>query len=120
MPSLLVHSSTGPESPTRASLAFLVARAALAAGVDVSVFLAGDAVSLVRVTIRDALTGVGTGSLAESFEALVSGGSRLYLSGASSAARGITSDDLDGISAEFATPARLVELTFAHDRVLTY
>jgi predicted peroxiredoxin len=43
MSSILVHATHGPESPTRAALALLVARAALTEGHQVSLFLAGDA-----------------------------------------------------------------------------
>jgi hypothetical protein len=34
--------------------------------------------------------------------------------------RGVTEADLEGKGASFAMPAKLVELTFAADRVLTY
>ena len=83
-------------------------------------FLAGDAVQLVRDAVLDALTGLGTGSLRESFDAVASGGGRFYVSGMSSKARGVSEADLDGKPAELAMPTRLVELTFAADRVLTY
>jgi predicted peroxiredoxin len=45
---LLVHSATGPENPTRAALALLVARTAAEEGHDVRLLLAGDAVHLAR------------------------------------------------------------------------
>jgi hypothetical protein len=38
----------------------------------------------------------------------------------SSKSRGVTDVDLAGKNASFAMPAKLVELTFSHDRVLTY
>lgn len=43
MGSLLVHLTHGPEAPTRAALAVLVAKAAVDAGHEVALFLAGDA-----------------------------------------------------------------------------
>src|SRR5687768_4219778 len=46
--SILVHVTHGPEHPTRAALAFLVARTALEEGHSVTLFLAGDAVQLLR------------------------------------------------------------------------
>jgi uncharacterized protein len=64
--SLLVNVTHGPEHPTRAALGFLVARAAADAGHDVSLFLAGDAVQLLREPVLDSLVGLGTGSLRES------------------------------------------------------
>ena len=70
MTRLLVHLSTGPEHPTRAALAFLVARTAQQRGHDVDLFLAGDAVGLLRDATLDVVQGVGTGSLREHFDAL--------------------------------------------------
>ena len=120
MAKLLVHLTHGPESPTRAALGFLVARAALDAGHEVSLFLAGDAVQLLRDAVLDNLSGLGTGNLRESYDAVVAGGARLYVSGMSGKARGLVDADLEGKPAEQAMPSRLVELTLEHDRVLTY
>lgn len=120
MGKLLVHITSGPEAPTRAALGFLVAQTAATEGHDVHVFLAGDAVQLIRTTVLDSLTGLGTGSLRESYDALTSNGGRVYLSRMSSKARGISDEDLEGKSAEFSTPQRLVELTFEADRSFTY
>ncbi len=120
MGKLLVHITHGPEAPTRAALGFLVAKAALEEGHEVSVFLAGDAVQLLRDAVLDALTGLGTGSLREHYEAIAAGGGRIYVSGMSGKARGVGEPDLDGKPAELAMPTRLVQLTFEADRVLTY
>jgi uncharacterized protein len=120
MSKLLVHITCGPESPTRAALALLVAKAAIAEGHDVSVFLAGDGVQLIRDPVLDSLSGLGTGSLRESFDAVVSGGGRFYVSGMSSKARGVGEADLENKPAEMAMPDRLVQLTFEADRTLTY
>src|SRR5204863_9005126 len=117
---LLVHVTHGPEHPTRAALGFLVAKAAIEEGHEVSLFLAGDAVQLLRAAVLDSLSGLGTGSLRESYEAIAAGGGRFYLSGMSSQARGVTPDDLDGKPAEMAMPKLLVQLAFEHDRVLPY
>ncbi len=120
MASLLVHLTQGPENPTRAALAFLVARTALEEGHEVAMFLAGDGVQLIRDAVLDSLTGLGTGSLREHFDAIVAGGGAIYLSGMSSKARGVTDADLDGKAAQFAMPAVLVRLTLDSDRTLTY
>lgn len=120
MSSLLIHISCGPEAPTRAALGFLVARTAIEEGHSVSLFLAGDAVQLLRTAVIDTLNGLGTGSLREHYDALVAGGARFYLSGMSSKARGLTAADIEGMPAELAPPAVLVRLAFEHDRVLTY
>jgi predicted peroxiredoxin len=120
MAKLLVHVTCGPENPTKAALGFLVARAAADDGHDVSMFLAGDGVQLLRDSVLDSLTGLGTGSLRESYEAVVAAGTHLYASGMSSKARGVGEADLDGKPVELALPNRLVELAFEADRVLTY
>jgi len=117
---LLVHVTQGPENPTRAALAFLVAKTAIEEGDVVSLFLAGDAVQLMRGGVLDNLTGLGTGRLRDSFDAIVKGGGRFYLSGMSSNARGITESDLKGKPAEFATPNVLLRLAKEHDRMFTY
>ena len=116
MAKLLIHITCGPEDPTRAALGFLVGKAAIEEGNEVSLFLAADAVQLLREPVLDSLVGLGTGSLRESYDALVGGGARFYVSGMSSKARGF---DPEGV-AEAAMPNRLVQLAFEHDRVLTY
>ena len=76
---LLIHITCGPESPTRAALGLLVARAACDKGHDVDVFLAGDGVQLIREPVLDSLNGLGTGSLRESFDAVVKAGGRFFV-----------------------------------------
>lgn len=120
MARLLVHIATGPENPTRAALGLLVARTALADGHDVDVFIAGDGVGILRSETLDAGHGIGTGAFREHMDALVAGGATLYASGLSSKARGLTPEALGGLPVSMAPPDRLVELTFAADRVITY
>lgn len=120
MATILVHATHGPEAPTRAALAFLVAKSAVDEGHQVSLFLAGDAAQLIRDAVLDNLTGLGTGSLREHFDALVAGGARFYVSGMSAKGRGVTEADLAGKPAEFAMPTVLVKLALEHDRMFTY
>lgn len=120
MPSLLVHITCGPNDPTRAALGFLVARTAVEQGHAVTLFLAGDAVHLLRDAVLDGLQGLGTGRLREHYEAIAAAGGRFLLSGLSSKARGLTKAELEGKPAELATPEVLVRLAFECDRVLTY
>ena len=80
------------------------------------VFLAGDAVQLVREATAAAATGIGTGSVAEHLAALKSAGVPVFLSGMSSKARGI--DDSTGY--ELAPPQKLVELAVWAETQLTY
>ena len=116
MAKLLINVTHGPEHPTRAALGFLVGKAAVDEGHEVSLFLAGDAVQLLRDAVLDNLVGLGTGSLRDSYDALLRGGARFYVSGMSSKARGFEPNG----SAEPAMPAKLVELALENDRVLTY
>jgi predicted peroxiredoxin len=117
---ILVHLTSGPENPTKAALAFLVARTAIEQGHTVSMFLAGDAVQLLRDATLDGLSGLGTGKLREHFDIIVKGGGRFYLSGMSGAARGITAAELQGKPAELAPPAILLKLALDNDRMFTY
>ena len=113
---LLVHSATGPENPTRAALALLVARSAADEGHEVRLFLAGDAVHLVRDATATSVLGLGTGNVAEHLAALREAGVTLHLSGMSSKARGIEGGDGN----ELCPPAKLIELAAWADTTLTY
>ena len=120
MAKILVHLTHGPEHPTRAALAFLVAKAAVEEGYTVTMFLAGDAVQLMRDGALDSLSGLGTGKLRESYDAVVASGAKIYLSGMSSKTRGLSAEEIAGKPAEFATPNVLVQLAVEHDRMFTY
>lgn len=120
MSRLLVHIVTGPENPTRSALGLLVARTALEQGHEVDVFLAGDAVGVLRPATLDAGHGIGTGSMREHVDALVAGGARIHASGQSSKARGLTADGVGTTPVLFAKPDVLIRLTFEADRVLCY
>jgi uncharacterized protein len=113
---LLVHLASGPEHPTRAALALLVARTASSEGHEVRVFLAGDAVQLVRPETAEAVHGVGTGSFGEHWSALRDARVAVFISGLSSKARGVDADE----GVELAPPQKLVELAAWADNVLTY
>jgi len=120
MAKVLVSITCGPHDPTRAVLAFLVAKASIDEGHEVSLFLAGDGVQLFRDAVLDSLVGLGTGKLREHFDALVAGGAKFYLSGMSAKSRGMSESDLANKPAEFAMPNVLVRLALSRDRVLSY
>lgn len=117
---VLVHITHGPEHPTRAALGFAVAAGALDQGHRVSVFLAGDGVQLMRQGVVDQLQGLGTGNLKDLHTAVVEGGAAFYLSGGSSAARGLDEAHVVGGPVEMAGPGRLVELSLEADRMFVY
>jgi predicted peroxiredoxin len=117
---ILVHVTHGPEHPTRAALGFLVARTAVEEGHEVRVFLAGDAVQLMRTNVLDNLSGLGTGKLREHYDVLTKAGVKFYLSGMSSKARGIAEGELKDKAAEFATPSVLLRLSIESDRMFVY
>jgi predicted peroxiredoxin len=116
MATILVHIATGPENPTRAALGLLIARTASEEEHEVQVFLAGDAVQLVRPETAEAAQGIGTGSVAEHLSALRGAGVPIFLSGMSSKARGIEG----GEGFELAPPQKLVELATWAETTLTY
>lgn len=120
MAKILVHLTHGPENPTRAALGFLVAKAALEEGHSVTMFLAGDAVQLLRDGVLENVKGLGTGDLKQSYDAVVASGARIYLSRMSSKARGLSQAEIEGKPAEFALPNVLVRLAVEHDRMFTY
>ena len=118
--SFLIHIHSGPDDPTKAALGFLVALTAMNEGHDVNLFLAGDAASLITDDALSSVEGVGTRKLQDHFPALTGGSARIYVSGKSAEARNITEQDLEGKPAEFAMPARLVQLAADADVVLVY
>jgi uncharacterized protein len=120
MPKLLVHVTCGPEHPTKAALAFLVATSALDEGHEVTLFLAGDAVQLLRESVLDGLVGLGTGALRAHYDALVAGGATFHVSGKSAAARGLDDAALAGKAVTRSQPNVLVRLAFEADRTLVY
>jgi predicted peroxiredoxin len=116
----LIHITCGPENATKAALGFLVAKTALDEGHTVSLFLAGDAVTLLKDADMDKVVGLGTGKLREHYEAIAKAGGKFYLSGMSSKARNVTDADIAGKPAEFAMPTVLVRLATDSDRMFTY
>jgi len=117
---ILIHITSGPENPTTAALGFLMARTAVEEGHSVTLFLAGDAVQLIRNDVLDNLAGLGTGKLREHYDTIVSGGGKFYLSGMSSKARGVTEADLKDKPVEMAMPKVLLQLSIESDRMFVY
>ena len=120
MPKFLIHIHTGPENPTKAALGLLVAATTLKQGHSVDLFLADDAVLLLRSDHLEALEGLGTGRVAEHVPTIVQLGGRFYLSGLSAKSRGMGPEILADKPAEFAMPDVQVRLVSEADVVLTY
>lgn len=122
MAKILIHLTHGPEAPTQADRAFLIAKTAVEEGHDVSMFLAGSAVSLMKDEVLDSVIGIGEGvtTLRRSFNQIIEGKGTIYLSGISCGARGITNEMLEGKQVELISPNVFVQLVVDHDRVITY
>jgi predicted peroxiredoxin len=117
---LLVHVTTGVDNPTRAALAFLVARTAADDGHLVTMFLAGDGAELITDKSLNSVVGKGTGKMREAFDGFASKGGKIMISGGSAKAREITDRDIAGKPAQFATPNALVKLIAESDKVIHY
>lgn len=119
---MLIHCTHGPEAPSQADRAFLIALAALEEQHEISMFLAGTAVSLLKDEYLDTVIGVRTGAptLRTDFENILDQGGKIYVSEMSVESRGLTEEDLAGKRVTLASPNVLVQLTASHDRVITY
>lgn len=120
MAKVLIQVTHGPEDPTRATLAFLLATTAKDSGHDVTIFLVGDAAYLIKDEVIASVSGVGVGSLKEHFKAVQDARIPIFISQMSSRGRGVTETDLRGKNATFALPPKLIELATRSDTVLTY
>jgi len=116
---LLFHIVSGPESPSRAALALLVAKTAAAAGHEVDVFFASDGVLYLRDETMDAAPGVGLGSVREHVSALIEAGGRVHASAMSAKARGVDAS-VAGEGVKLSSPDQLVGLMVDADKVITY
>lgn len=119
-PTLLIHITQGPEKPTVAALAFLIARTAVEEGHKVTLFLAGDAVQLMRDDVLNNLDGLGTGKLKEHYGVLAKAECEFYLSGMSSNSRGLSKEEVKGKKVTFASPQVLLNLTMQNDKMIVY
>ena len=120
MAKVLVQVVSGPEHAPRAALGFLVAKGALEAGHDVTVFLLADGVQFLHPETRQAIAGLGGGTIAQEVDALKNGGATFYASKMSRGARGVTDEVAAALDAQPGTPNNLVELSLGSDTVLIY
>lgn len=121
MSKILIHITVGPSDPTKAALAFLVAKTVASEGHQLALFVAGDGVHLITREIAEQTEGLGTGKLAEHLDALNAlDGIEIYYSGMSAKARDIAPEHMVLRNAQSAMPTKLVALTEECDRVLCY
>ena len=119
MVKILIQITHGPENPTRAALGFHVAKAAIEEGHEVTMFLAGPGVHLMRKGVIDHMRGLGTANLREVYDVIIANGTKFYL-GTSSKTGSLTEAELEGKNYEFATPKQLVQLAIEHYRMFNY
>jgi predicted peroxiredoxin len=79
MSKVLVKSAWGSDDPTKAAFAFLHGNALAEAGHEVQIFLLGEAVSLMRTPVANAVVPVGWPPLAETLRATVTLGIPIHV-----------------------------------------
>jgi predicted peroxiredoxin len=116
---ILMKSAWGSDDPTKAAFPFLHGDALSEAGHEVQIFLLGEAVSLMRKSVANAVVPVGWPPLAEVLAKLVAKKIPIYACGACSRARGVTETDLAEFGAKFGNPKIFVSLIEWADKVIT-
>jgi predicted peroxiredoxin len=116
---IMMKSAWGSDDPTKAAFPFLHGDALSDAGHEVQIFLLGEAVSLMRKSVANAVVPVGWPPLAEVLHKLVAKKIPIYACGACSRARGVTEADLTEFGAKFGNPKIFVSLVEWADRVIT-
>jgi hypothetical protein len=76
---ILIKSAWGSDDPTKASFAFLHANAFADAGHEVQIFLLGEAVSIMRGAVADAVVPVGWPPLGTTLRATIAHGIRIHV-----------------------------------------
>jgi predicted peroxiredoxin len=116
---IMMKSAWGSDDPTKAAFPFLHGEALAEAGHEVQIFLLGEAVSLMRASVAQAVVPVGWPPLAEVLKKVVDRKIPIYACGACSRARGITDADLAPNHAKYGNPAIFVSLVEWADRIIT-
>lgn len=79
MSKVLIKSAWGSDDPTKAAFAFLHGNALREAGHEVQIFLLGEAVSLMRSCVADAVVPVGWPPLAETLVKTIAFGTPIHV-----------------------------------------
>ena len=116
---MLIKSAWGSDDPTKAAFPFLHGDALSEAGHEVQIFLLGEAVSLMRKSVANAVVPVGWPPLSEVLSKIVTKKIPIYACGACSCARGVTEADLTEYGAKFGNPKIFVSLVEWSDKIIT-
>lgn len=116
---ILLKSAWGSDDPTKAAFPFLHGDVLSEAGHEVQIFLLGEAVSLMRKSVANAVVPVGWPPLAEALSKIVAKKIPIYACGACSRARSVTEADLAEYGAKFGNPKIFVSLVEWADKIIT-
>jgi predicted peroxiredoxin len=108
MTKLLVNLASGKDNIDKASVAFVVANAGIAAGQEVAVFFTVEGVRLAEKGFADDITAQGFKPLKELLDTFISGGGQIWVCPPCANVRGVTEDKLIA-GAVLAGGAKLVE-----------
>jgi len=116
---IMMKSAWGSDDPTKAAFPFLHGYALAEAGHEVQIFLLGEAVSVMRKSVANAVVPVGWPPLAGTLDKLAAKHIQIYACGACCMARSVTETDLNQGGAKFGNPAIFVSLVEWADRIIT-
>ncbi len=116
---IMMKSAWGSDDPTKAAFPFLHGLALSEAGHQVQFFLLGEAVSLMRKSLANAVTPVGWPPVGQTLDKVAAKHIQIYACGACSRARGVTEADLGDYGAKYGNPAIFVSLVEWADRIIT-
>ena len=115
----MIKSAWGSDDPTKAAFPILHGDALSEAGHQVQIFLLGEAVSLIRKSVANAVVPVGWPPLSEALAKIVAKKIPIYACGACSRAGGVTETDLNDYGAKFGNPKIFVSLVEWADKIIT-
>ena len=116
---VMMKSAWGSDDPTKAAFPFLHGLALSEAGHTVQIFLLGEAVSLMRSSVANAVVPVGWPPLVQALTKASANKIQIYACGACSRARGVVEQDLAQWGAKFGNPTIFVSLVEWADRIIT-
>lgn len=116
---IFMKSAWGSDDPTKAAFPFLHGLALAEAGHTVRIFLLGEAVSLMRKSVAEAVVPVGWPPLGQTMDKVAAKGVQIYACGACSRARSVSETDLANYGAKYGNPTIFVGLVEWADRIIT-